>query len=136
MNMNVVVLGGNLTKDPELRYTPNGTAICEFTIANSKKYKQNEEWIEKVGFYNCICWGKRGEIVAEHFKKGKPILVKGELEFQSWENKEGEKRSTVKVNVQDFDFVGYKADSGQAQAPASPQGAQSSLDINDEEIPF
>lgn len=137
MKINIVVLGGNLVRDPELRYTPSGTAICEFTIANSRKYKQNDEWQEKTGFYNCICWGKRGETIKEYFEKGKPILVRGELEFQQWETKEGDKRSTVKINVQDFDFVGFKADSaaGPVTTP-TPQDQQQKLDINDEEIPF
>lgn len=136
MNINVVVLGGNLVRDPELRYTPSGTAICEFTIANSKKYKQNDEWIDKAGFYNCICWGKRGEIINEHFEKGKPILVKGELDFQQWETKEGDKRSTVKINVQDFDFVGFKADGGQDQTTKTPNDSQQKLDIPDSGVPF
>ncbi len=135
MNINVVVLGGNLVRDPELRYTPSGTAICDFTIANSKKYKQNDEWIEKPGFYNCICWGKRGEIINEHFEKGKPILVKGELDFQQWESAEGDKRSAVKINVQDFDFVGFKNDSAAGASTGSNQ-SQPKPDIHDEEIPF
>jgi single-strand DNA-binding protein len=138
MNINVVVLGGNLTRDPELRYTPSGTAICEFTIANSKKYKQNDEWQEKTGFYNCICWGKRGEIVNEYFEKGRPILVKGELEFQQWETKDGDKRSTVKINVQDFDFVGGKqdAETSNTTAPPKTDNSQQKLELPDSEIPF
>lgn len=138
MNINVVVLGGNLVRDPELRYTPSGTAICDFTIANSKKWKDGEsgEWKEKAGFYNCLCWGKRGEVINEHFKKGKPILVKGELDFQTWETQDDQKRSAVKINVQDFDFVGFKSDGGQQASTTTPQDQQQKLDIPDEEIPF
>ena len=129
--MNLVVLGGNLVRDPELKYTPSGTAICEFTIANTKKFKQNDEWKEKTGFYNCLCWGKRGEVIAEYFAKGKPILVRGELEFQTWETQEGAKRSTVKVQVNDFEFVGGKQDSA-----APLDHTEKKPDINDDEIPF
>ncbi len=137
MKINTGVLGGNLVRDPELRYTPSGTAICDFTIANSKRYKQGEEWIEKPGFYNCMCWGKRGEIIAEHFEKGKPILITYQLDFQSWENKEGEKRSAVKLNVQDFDFVGFKPDSATGANTGNTTPAQGKpTDIPDEEIPF
>ncbi len=138
MKINVVVLGGNLVRDPELRYTPSGTAICEFTIANSKKYKSNDEWMEKTGFYNCLCWGKRGEVIAEYFKKGKQILVRGELEFQQWENKEGQKVNAIKVQVQDFDFVGSKNDNqtGNATGAQEPQFPQDKQEINEEEIPF
>jgi single-strand DNA-binding protein len=125
--INLVVLGGNLTRDPELKYTPQGTALCEFTIANSKKWKtQGGEWQEKPGFYNCICWGKRGEVISQHFSKGKPIEVRGELEFQQWETKDGNKRNAVKINVQEFFFVGAR----EANAP------DGSADVNEEEIPF
>ncbi len=139
--INLVVLGGNLTRDPELKYTPAGTALCEFTIANSKKYKKNEEWVEKPGFYNCICWGRRGEIINEHFSKGKPIEVQGELDFQQWETEEGQKRSAVKINVSNFFFVGAR--DGNASAGSSSGGAQEPSfpgdnreDVNEEEIPF
>ncbi len=145
MNINVGVLGGNLVRDPELKYTPSGMAICEFTIANSKTWKDGNsgEKKEKTGFYNCICWGKRGEIINEHFEKGKPILIKYELDFQQWETAEGQKRSAVKFNVQDFDFCGYKADSATGastdtqQKPHTGDGSvPKPTDIADEEIPF
>lgn len=138
MNINVGVLGGNLVRDPELRYTPSGTAICDFTIANSKTWKdgQSGEQKEKTGFYNCICWGKRGEIINGHFEKGKPILIQYTLDFQTWETKDGEKRSTIKFNVTDFDFVGFKADGGLVQTTKTPNDSQQKLDIPDEEIPF
>ena len=138
MKINTGVLGGNLVRDPELRYTPSGTAICDFTIANSKKYKKDDEWQEKPGFYNCICWGKRGEVIAEYFKKGKQILIRYELDFQQWETKEGEKRSAVKLNVQDFDFVGSKNDNqtGQATSAQEPQFPVDKPEVNEEEIPF
>ncbi len=136
MNINTGVLGGNLVRDPELRYTPSGTAICDFTIANSKKYKQNEEWVEKTGFYNCMAWGKRGEVIAEYFKKGKQILITYQLEFQTWDSQEGQKRSAVKLNVQDFDFVGQKSDTADTAASTTPPQADKAPDIADEEIPF
>ncbi len=140
MKINLVVLGGNLVRDPELKYTPSGTAICDFTIANSETWKdgQSGEMKEKTGFYNCLCWGKRGEIINEHFEKGKPILVKGKLEFQTWDTQDNQKRSAVKINVLDFDFVGYKKDSAAGVSTDTQQkpDAQGSLDISDEEIPF
>lgn len=129
--INVVVLAGNLTRDPELKYTPNGTGLCEFTIANSEKWKDGSgEWKEKAGFYNCICWGKRAETIAEHFAKGKPIEIRGKLEFQQWETKDGGKRNAVKINVQEFFFVGAK------DAATSVDSSSKPSDINDEEIPF
>lgn len=142
--MNLVVLGGNLVRDPELRYLPDGTPLCEFTIANSKKWKnKSDELVEKTGFFNCVAWSKRGETISKCFQKGKGILVKGELEFQSWETDAGEKRSTIKVNVLDFDFVGNKGDApasgtqaGNATSAQEPVFPAPKADVNEEEIPF
>ncbi len=137
MKINTGVLGGNLVRDPELRYTPSGTAICDFTIANSKKYKQGDDWVEKPGFYNCIAWGKRGEVINEHFEKGKPILITYQLDFQQWDGEDGKKKTAIKLNVQDFDFVGFKNDSATGASTTNKPDQQSKpTDINDEEIPF
>ena len=131
--INLVVLGGNLVRDPELRYTPNGTAICEFTIANNETWMAGEEKKEKVNFVNCLCWGKRGEVISKFFTKGKAIQVRGRLDFQSWETAEGDKRSTIKIKVEDFEFQGQKQDSAAGKPTfADTQGK----DIPDEEIPF
>lgn len=138
--INLVVLGGNLTRDPELRYTPSGTAICEFTIANNKVWTTDGEKKEKVNFVNCICWGKRGETISKYFQKGKQIQIQGELDFQSWEDKEGQKKNCIKVNVQNFEFVGGKGDgggeTGKATSSETPSFPQDRNDVNEEEIPF
>ncbi len=138
--INLVVLGGNLVRDPELRYTPNGTAICDFTIANNETWMKEGEKQEKVNFINCLCWGKRGEVINEYFTKGKAIQVKGRLDFQSWETEGGEKRSTIKVKVDDFEFQGQKSDgaTNNTNRPTNNQDAQGKFpsDVPDEEIPF
>lgn len=140
MKTNKVFLAGNLVRDPELRYTPAGTAICEITIANSEKYKKDDEWVETTGFYNCICWAKRGEVIAEYFEKGKPIFIEGKLTFQQWENKEGQKVSAVKITILDFEFVGGKLEggkgTGQATSAQNPSFPADKNDVNEEEIPF
>jgi single-strand DNA-binding protein len=141
--MNLVVLAGNLVRDPELRYTPSGAAICEFTIANNETWVTDGEKKEKVNFVNCTCWGKRGEVINEYFSKGKEIEVQGKLDFQQWETKEGEKRNQLKVKVEQFFFQGSKADSNgggsgegratNAQEPVFPAPKQ---DVDEAEIPF
>jgi single-strand DNA-binding protein len=138
--INLTVLEGHLTRDPELRYTPSGAAICEFTIANSETWKDAStgEKKEKPTFVNCICWGKQGENISEYFSKGKPIQVIGRLELQQWETKEGEKRSMLKIKVRDFFFVYSKdggASSGGADNPSFPGGAGPTA-ADEEEIPF
>lgn len=139
--INLVILEGNLTRDPDLKYTPSGTALCEFTIANSKKWKTNDgEWKETPGFYNCQCWGKRGETINEYFSKGKPIKIQGELVFQQWETKDGQKRSAVKIGVEKFFFVGTKDGAASRDAnsnePSFPGGNAASNEVNEEDIPF
>lgn len=140
--MNIVGLQGNLTRDPELRYTPNGTAICNITVAKSKRFKNaGGEIVEKTGFYNCFCWGARGEALSNNFSKGKQISIEGELDFSQWETDAGEKRSQVKIQINQWHFCGSKSEN----APANDVGGQGKSgfdnnntepDIKEEEIPF
>jgi single-strand DNA-binding protein len=111
MNLNVVVIGGNLTADPELRYTPNGSAVCEFTVAINKKWtdKATGQQKEDVSFIGCVAWNKTAEMVAEYFKKGRGIVVQGELKQDRWESPDGKKQSKTKVTANRIDFVGPKA---------------------------
>jgi single-strand DNA-binding protein len=138
--INLVVLGGNLVRDPELRYTPGGTAICEFTIANNETWVKDDEKVEKVNFVSCNCWGKPGERIKQFFTKGKEIQVQGKLDFQSWETKEGEKRSTLKIKVINFFFMGSKQEgeqgTGQATRAQEPSFPAPKVDVSEDEIPF
>jgi single-strand DNA-binding protein len=141
--INLALLGGNLVRDPELRYTPSGTAICEFTIANNETWVTDGEKKEKVNFVNCTMWGKRGEVINEYFSKGKDILVQGKLDFQQWETKEGEKRNQLKIKVEQFFFQGSKdgsnnAGSGEGKATNAqePVFPAPKADVPEEEIPF
>jgi single-strand DNA-binding protein len=107
-------LAGNLTRDPILRYLPSQAAVVEFGIATNRKYKtaQGEER-EDVCFVDCTAFGKTGEIINQHFTKGKAIFVEGRLTFQSWEDKNGGgKRSKLLVTVDSFQFVGGRVDGG------------------------
>ncbi len=135
--MNIVGLQGNLTRDPELRYTPNGTAICNITVAKSKRYKDaGGEYVEKTGFYNCFCWGPRGEALSNNFSKGKQISIEGELAFEQWETDAGEKRSQVKVQINQWHFCGTKAENEAAPVGGTTGNNSVEPDIKEEEIPF
>ncbi|HTE22414.1 MAG TPA: single-stranded DNA-binding protein [Candidatus Limnocylindria bacterium] len=107
-SFNQVILMGNLTRDPELRQTPNGTSVCSFGLALNRSYKgQNGEWQEATDFIEIIAWGPLGERVAQYLSKGRPCLVNGRLQSSSWEDKEtGKKRSKVEVVAQDVTFLG------------------------------
>jgi len=102
MNINNLVLGGNLTRDPEMRVTGSGKPVTNFTVAcNHSK--------DEASFFDCVAFGKTAELIADHFSKGKPIIVTGSIRQNRWEDKEsGQSRSKVEVWVSGFHFVGGK----------------------------
>lgn len=108
MNVNRVFLGGNLTKDIELRYTPSGQAVGNSGIAINRKFKSGEEWKDDTTFVNLVIWGKQAETMAEHFHKGSGIFVEGRIQSRSWE-KEGKKVYATEVVVTEFQFLEKKA---------------------------
>lgn len=134
-NLNKVFLIGNLTRDPELKYTPSGTAIVSFGIATNRTWKsESGEKKEDVCFVDVNMFGKRAEVVNEYFTKGKPIFIEGRLQFQQWETKDGQKRNTLRVVAENFQFLGDNA-----QDKGKSAKAESSIpkdDISEEEIPF
>lgn len=105
-SFNQVTLMGNLTRDPELRQTPNGQSVCSFSLALNRSYKDSSgEWQEVTDFVDIVAWGPLGERVAQYLTKGRPALVSGRLQSRSWEQ-EGQKRSKVEVVAQDVTFLG------------------------------
>jgi single-strand DNA-binding protein len=111
-SFNQVILMGNLTRDPELRSTPNGQSVCSFSLALNRSYKsQNGEWQEATDYIDIVAWGPLGERVAQYLTKGRPCLVNGRLQSRSWEQ-DGQKRSKVEVIAQDVTFLGGAGDSG------------------------
>ncbi len=106
-NVNKVFLIGNLTRDPELRYTPQGTAVGEFGLAINRQWKgPNGEKKEEVCFVDCQAWARGAEIISEYCKKGSSLFVEGRLKLDSWEGKDGQKRSRMRVVVENFQFLG------------------------------
>jgi single-strand DNA-binding protein len=97
MSSNSVTLIGNLTRDPELRYTTGGRGVASFGLAVNRRYQQNGEWQEQTSFFNVVCWGDLGENAATSLTKGSRVIVTGRLEQRSWETQENEKRSVVEV---------------------------------------
>ena len=108
------IIVGNLTRDPELRNTPNGSSVCSFSVAVNRVYKDpNGEQKEDVSFIDCTAWSKLGEMIAQYAKKGSGVLVCGRLDQRSWEDKNGGgKRSRVEIVVEDFNFTGARSDGG------------------------
>ncbi len=145
------IITGNLTRDPELRTTPNGASVCSFSVAVNRIYKDaNGEQREDVSFIDCSAWGKLGEMIAQYAKKGSGVLVSGRLDQRSWEDKTtGQKRSRVEIVVEDFNFAGAApnnnsstnnfgasntVDSMPISAGASAESDEGQIDLS--EIPF
>jgi len=121
-NLNKVMLIGNLTRDPELRVTPKGTAICTFSLAVNRKFKDESGGErEEVTYVDIEAWGKSGENISKYCTKGRPLFVEGRLRLDQWEDKNTkEKRSRMKVVCENFQFLG----SGRAEggAPGGGEG--------------
>lgn len=152
-NLNKVMLIGNLTRDPELRVTPKGTAICTFSIAVNRKFKDDSGGErEEVTYVDIEAWGKSGENISKYVTKGRPLFVEGRLRLDQWEDKNTkEKRSRMKVVLENFQFLGGgrgeggegggeprsfapRASSGGGSAPR--QSAPAPQENLDEDVPF
>jgi single-strand DNA-binding protein len=107
-NLNKVLLMGNLTRDPEVRYTPKGTAVAELGIAVNRVFSgENGEKREEVTFVDVTVWGRTAENVGEYLKKGRPVFIEGRLQLDSWEDKQsGQKRNKLKVVADNVQFLG------------------------------
>ena len=137
--VNKVMLLGNLTRDPELRYTPQGSAVCEFALALNHVYtnKQTGQKVEEVSFIDIVAWGRTAELCAEYLKKGRQVHVEGRLKQDRWESPEGKKMSKVRVTAEAVTFVGARTGGGgggggapeTAGAPEGPADAPPPDDI-------
>ena len=137
------IITGNLTRDPELRTTPNGASVCSFSVAVNRVYRDaSGEQKEDVSFIDCSAWGKLAEMINQYAKKGTGVLVSGRLDQRSWEDKDThQKRSRVEIVVEDFNFTGAPRDNGAAGnsfggASAASESVSSDMpdDIPDGEI--
>lgn len=152
---NKVILIGNLTKDPEVRYIPSGTAVADLSLAVNESYKNKAgEQVDSTCFVDVIAWARQAEICGEYLSKGSPILVEGRLQLDKWQNKEGETRSKLRVRAERIQFLsgpknaeykdggqgkpGRKASPGAAERDEAPPSNEPDLsDMGDEDnLPF
>jgi single-strand DNA-binding protein len=158
-SVNKVILVGTLGKDPELKYTPQGTAVAKFSMATNESYKdkQSGEWKERTEWHNIVVWQRMAEVAAEYLKKGSKAYIEGRLTTRSWEDKEsGQKRYMTEIVANDLVLLGGRqgegGGEGRARGAASGSShfdqrssggnednfsqASNSLEITDEDIPF
>ena len=138
-NVNVVVITGNLTRDPELRSTPGGTSVCKLRVAVNSRRKDwlTGEWVDKPNYFDVTVWGTQGENCANYLAKGRPVAIEGRLDWREWETKERGKRQTVEIIANSVQFLGSKPTDEDAPEEAEdrePVGAAAGG--ADDDIPF
>src|SRR5512135_944925 len=120
-SFNKVILMGNLTRDPEVRYTPNGIAVASFAIAVNRKYKQGDETKEEVSYIDIVVFGKQAESCGQYINKGDAVLIDGRLQQRRWDDKDtGQKRSKIEVVAQSVNFMPKRSSGGQGHSHTEP----------------
>lgn len=135
---NKVILMGNLTRDPELRYTAQGTAVAKLGLAVNRVYKTSSgEKQEETTFVDCTAWARAAEVLCEYKRKGDPLLIDGRLQYSTWEDKEtGQKRSKLEVVIENFQFIGRGDGSGGSGPRPGGGGGGEMEPLADDDIPF
>jgi single-strand DNA-binding protein len=133
-NISVVVITGNLTRDPELRSTPGGTSVCKLRVAVNSRRKngQTGEWEDKPNYFDVTVWGAQGENCANYLSKGRPVAIEGRLEWREWEAKEGGgKRQAVEIIANSVQFLGSRDGSGGGNGNGFTPGSDVPADTSD-----
>jgi len=138
-NYNRVILAGNLTRDPELTYTPSNTPICKFGMAINRRWRgQDGNSREETCFVDCTAFGRQAETINQYMSKGRPLLIEGRLNYSQWTGQDGQKRSKLAVVVETFQFLGGRPEGGGgAPVPArsAPRSAPSAVPMDSEPPP-
>lgn len=138
--MNRVILIGNLTRDPELRVTPNGITVARMGLAVQRSWT-NQEGQREADFFTIVAWRKLAELCGEYLRKGRPVAVEGKLQSRSWETPEGQKRSVVEVVADNIQFLGSGPGSAREEVPeGAPEEAAGETPVDEvpleEDVPF
>lgn len=133
-SLNKVLLIGNLTRDPELKYTANGSAVCSMQLAINNKYKSNNEVKEDTCFVGAVVWGKQAENCNEYLKKGNPVFIEGRLQYKTWEGKDGQQKNKLEVVVSSVQFLSNNSKTGNQQDNSKKSNDDSVG--NEEDTPF
>jgi single stranded DNA-binding protein (ssb) len=150
MSFNKVIIVGNLGRDPELRYTPQGTAVCNFSMATTEKRKDKSgEFQDVTTWFRVTLWDKKAEVAAKYLQKGKPVYIEGRLKIDEWTDRDGKDRYTLDVTATDMHFIGsasdrdsgYSSESSDMDAPSEPASSASTAaaagsSATDDDIPF
>ena len=130
-NYNKVMLMGNLTRDVELKHTAGNTAVANLGLAVNRRYRVNDESREETTFVDCEAWGRTAENISKFFSKGRPIFVEGRLKLDEWQDRDGNKRSKLRVVIENFEFVDSNGRGG-----SQGSNSQSRTPVPADDIPF
>ena len=148
MSVNKAILVGRLGRDPETRYTSGGQAVCNFTMATDETYKDRSgERQKRTEWHRIVVWGKQAEIAQQYLHKGSLIFLEGRIQTRQWDDREGQKRTTVEIVANNFRMLGGRGDNAGAGAPSSGSDAEAHApgpgpeetptpEVSDEDIPF
>jgi len=145
MSFNKIILVGNLGRDPELRYTPQGTPVCSFSLATNEKRKDRTtgENNDVTTWFRVTLWGRQAETASQYLQRGRPVYIEGRLRVEEWTDRDGKARHTLEVHATDMQFIGGGGGRGdEAGAPpakaaaAQANGAPEPTDLTDDDIPF
>jgi single-strand DNA-binding protein len=142
-NLNKVLLLGNVTRDPEVRYTPKGSAVCDLGVAVNRAYTTDSgEKREEVTFVDVTLWGRTAEVASEYLKKGRPVFIEGRLQMDSWDDKQtGQKRTRLRVVAENMQLLGGRPPgggdaSGEGRQTSAPPKSSAAAEPDEDEIPF
>jgi single-strand DNA-binding protein len=138
MSFNKVILVGNLGRDPELRYTPQGTPVCSFTMAtNDRRKDKTGEMQDHTLWFKVTLWGRQAETASQYLTKGKPVYIEGRLRVDEWTDRDGKARYTLDVQATDMQFIGTRGDEPPPARHASAEPVVAGPpDVTDEDVPF
>jgi single-strand DNA-binding protein len=136
-NVNVVVITGNLTRDPELRSTGGGTSVCELRVAVNSRRKdgQSGQWVDKPNYFDVTVWGAQGENCANYLSKGRPVAIEGRLDWREWEAKDGGKRQAVQIIANTVQFLGSRDGSGGGSGGQGGEGNGNGFSSPSSDVP-
>jgi single-strand DNA-binding protein len=140
-SFNKIILVGNLGRDPELRYTPQGTPVCSFSMATNEKRKDRNtgEKIDIATWFRVTLWGRQAETASQYLQRGRPVYIEGRLRTEEYTDRDGNKRVSLEVNATDMQFMGSNGNGGGQGATSAPQSAPPEpepSELTDDDVPF
>jgi single-strand DNA-binding protein len=152
MSFNKIIIVGNLGRDPELRYTPQGTPVCSFTLATNERRKDKTgEMQDQTTWFRITLWGRQAETASQYLTKGRPVYIEGRLRVEEWTDRDGKARYTLEVHATDMQFIGSgggggmaggmgsaagRSEESHADRPAAAEPAGAQPDFSDDDVPF